>query len=118
MPGLGTAPDKSGLKSPSGGAVPSPAIHRRVKDGARALTHALAQPVPVGLPHLGGLAVEGCQQLPLEFSLVREVEGGHGVSVLEASVGNRPGHVKGFTFLPEEVASVTMVASPVSEVSA
>src|SRR5436305_3384083 len=29
MPGLRTAPDESGLKSPSGGAVPSPAIHRR-----------------------------------------------------------------------------------------
>src|SRR5947209_15662682 len=29
MPGLRTAPDESGLKPPSGGAVPSPAIHRR-----------------------------------------------------------------------------------------
>jgi cysteine desulfurase/selenocysteine lyase len=31
MPGLGTAPDESGFKSPSGGAVPSPAIHRRAE---------------------------------------------------------------------------------------
>jgi flagellar biosynthesis/type III secretory pathway protein FliH len=29
MPGLRTAPDKSGFKSPSGGAVHSPAIYRR-----------------------------------------------------------------------------------------
>src|SRR4051812_44478484 len=33
MPGLGTAPDESGLKPPSGGAVPSPAIHRRAAEG-------------------------------------------------------------------------------------
>src|SRR4051812_23071611 len=33
MPGLGTAPDESGLKSPSGGAVHSPGIYARAKVG-------------------------------------------------------------------------------------
>src|SRR3954451_16178653 len=34
MPGLRTAPDESGFKPPSGGAVPSPAIHRRAGEAA------------------------------------------------------------------------------------
>src|SRR3954462_1428792 len=33
MPGLRTAPDESGFKPPSGGAVLSPAIHRRARVG-------------------------------------------------------------------------------------
>jgi hypothetical protein len=39
MPGLGTTPDESGLKSPSGGAVHSPGIYARAKVGQRLGCH-------------------------------------------------------------------------------
>src|SRR4051812_4753818 len=62
MPGLGTTPDESGLKSPSGGAVHSPGIHARAKVGVatrlRTLQTSSKAPRRV-LPGLGLLLLFG-----------------------------------------------------------
>src|SRR5258706_5235299 len=61
MPGLGTTPDESGFKSPSGGAVHSPGIYARAKVGlamGRTMKKipqiALAAALLAALPNLGG----------------------------------------------------------------
>src|SRR5260370_648339 len=51
MPGLGTTPDESGFKSPSGGAVHSPGIYARAKVAERR-GRALQTPSEPGCPHL------------------------------------------------------------------
>src|SRR5689334_19768487 len=53
MPGLRTAPDESGFKPSSGGAVLSPAIHRRVEGTATDFPDTLSEAGPVELVSVG-----------------------------------------------------------------
>src|SRR6185295_12891898 len=81
MPGLGTTPDESGLKSPSGGAVHSPGIYARAEVGVA--TGCLSE---TGF-QISQLSLQGEDLVPSEAE--EELDPGLG-SQLRSQTGRQP----------------------------